>query len=213
MDPQARVHATTGALPRTFIELSPADQEGAKRAREVFFQTAPVLGVATTPEMPKPSDDYGEWSWAYRPEVTEWKLDPALVEATDRAALNGTYPTVAEGWLKLKIAPAKVLSFWIRSPGAPFEKDTTILLAWSVQGAESLELQQLTSGTLAGGAWEQVQDWPAPPLPGEWAVTVVATTMYRLIATGVDKDEKGVNETSIKDLTVPVKELTVRVVP
>lgn len=66
MDPQARVHATTGALPRTFPRLLPEDVSGARRAREVFFQTAPVWGVTARPQMPRPSDDYGEWSWACR---------------------------------------------------------------------------------------------------------------------------------------------------
>ena len=99
MDPQARVHATTGALPRTFLELPHENVTGAKRAREVFFQTAPVLGISATPQMPKPSDDYGEWSWAYRPDVTRWKLDPAIVEATNRAAFSDTWPAIAEGWL------------------------------------------------------------------------------------------------------------------
>ena len=103
IDPQARVHATTGILPRTFIELSPAEQAGAKSAREFFFQTAPVLGIVSTadkasiqqkhltPEMPIPSDDYGEWSWAYRPDVTGWMVDPNIVEATDHASLNNIF--------------------------------------------------------------------------------------------------------------------------
>jgi hypothetical protein len=140
MDPQARVHATPGALPRTFFQLPADTVVGAKRVREVFMQTAPVLGFMSTPAMPRPSDDYGEWTWAFRPAVTQWKLDPKLIEATYLGGFNGTWPTISEGWLKLAIAPVKVLSFWIREPVNQVTKGSWIHLAWSLQGAESLEL-------------------------------------------------------------------------
>src|SRR4029079_85068 len=106
---------------------------------EVFFQTAPVLGFSATPAMPRPSDDYGEWSWAYRPNVTGWKLDPNLVEAAERGGFADAWPTIAEGGLKLEIAPIK-LSFWVREPIEQVAPGTSIHLGWSFQGAESLEL-------------------------------------------------------------------------
>lgn len=179
MDPQARVHATTGVLPRGFFELPQEIQAGAKRAREVVFQTAPVLGFTPTPAMPRPSDDYGEWSWAYRPDVTHWKLDPNLVEATDRGGFNGAWPTIAEGWLKLAIAPVKVLSFWLREPTETVTAGSRVHLAWSLQGAESLELVKVKEG---GKTIEPVERWDAPPFPSEYGVIVDTTTTYRLIA-------------------------------
>jgi len=189
VDPQARIHAATGALPRTFIELSPVHLAAAKKAGEVFFQTAPVVGVSTTPHIPKPSDDYGVWSWAYRPDVTQWKLDPNIVEATERGTFSETWPAISEGWLKLKIAPVKVLSFWVREGAEPVTEGTKVHLAWSIQGAESLALWNQTKK-------ERIKEWRESPLPREWGVTVRETTTYKVFA--YDKDG---NEDS-KDLTI-----------
>lgn len=182
MDPQARVHATTGALPRACVELPPEEATGARRVREVFLQTAPVLGLSSTPEMPRPSDDYGEWSWAYRPEVTQWKLDPAIVEATDRATFSDTWPAIAEGWLKLVISPVKVLSFWVREGTEAVARGTRIHLAWSLQGAESLQLEEMQED----GSSILIAKWDAPPLPREYGVSVQAETTYRLTAYAED---------------------------
>jgi hypothetical protein len=182
MDPQARVHAITGALPRAYLELPSEDATGARRAREVFFQTAPVLGLSPIPEMPRPSDDYGEWSWAYRPDVTHWKLDPAIVEATDRAAFSDTWPAIAEGWLKLAIAPVKVLSFWVREGAEAVARGARIHLAWSLQGAESLKLEQIQEDVRT----VLIAQWDAQPFPREYGVTVQAETTYRLTAHAED---------------------------
>ena len=186
MDPQARVHVTTGALPRTFIELPPETMTGAKRVREVFFQTAPVLGFSATPAMPRPSDDYGEWSWAYRPDVTQWQLDPNLIEAAERGGFADAWPTIAEGWLKLAIAPVKVLSFWVREPIEQVAPKTSIHLAWSVQGAESLELVEVRKVPEGGESIASISKWDAPPFPSEYLVTVNAETTYRIIASAED---------------------------
>ena len=195
MDPQARVHAATGALPRAYIELPSEGVSGARRAREVFFQTAPVLGLSPMPEMPRPSDDYGEWSWAYRPDVSGWKLDPAIVEATDRGAFSATWPAIAEGWLKLAIAPVKVVSFWVREGAEAVASGTRIHLAWSLQGAESLKLEQIQKdgGTVLLGEWD------AQPFPREYGVTVQAETTYRLTACAGDAPP------SAKKLTITIR--------
>ncbi|CAB1078651.1 hypothetical protein D1AOALGA4SA_6387 [Olavius algarvensis Delta 1 endosymbiont] len=199
MDPQARVHATTGTLPRVYRELPREDATGAKRAREVFFQTAPVLGPSPTPRMPRPSDDYGEWSWAYQPDVTHWKLDPNLVEATDRGGFANAWPTIAEGWLKLAIAQVKVLSFWVREGTEEVSGGTPIHLAWSLQAAESLELAKvkLKDGEQAVGF---VKRWDAPPFPREYTVTVDEETTYRIIASAADA------QPDARDLTVKIKQ-------
>jgi hypothetical protein len=103
MDPQARVHATSGVLPKAVLELPNPQLKGLKQVREVFLQAAPVLGTAATPHVPKPSDDYGQWSWAYRPNVTGWAEDPNMVSAAELAGPSVGWPTLTEGWLKLKI--------------------------------------------------------------------------------------------------------------
>ena len=175
MDPQARVHATSGFLPRVFLELPPAEAAGAKGAREVFFQTAPVLSPLAMPQIPKPSDDYGEWSWAYRPDVKNWAEHAELTSASDRGGFSDTYPTIAEGWLKLKIDPVQVLGLWKQEGGPP-------TLAWSVRGAEFLELFKQTetpNGRVSIRKWSRSQE-PLPreyplPLPVEPGTTFVLT--------------------------------------
>jgi hypothetical protein len=115
MDPLAPVHATSGALPVTTFELPPRLSSGSRRAREVYFQTAPVLGFGEQPEMPRPSDDYGEWSWFWRPAVTGWKAADHLVEAAERGGFDDRWPRIAEGWLKLRIERRRFALPHIRS--------------------------------------------------------------------------------------------------
>lgn len=163
MDPQARVHATSGVLPKAFLALPHSESAGAKGAREVFFQTAPVLGPPATPQIPKPSDDYGEWSWAYRPDITRWAEHGDLVSASDRGGFSDMHPTISEGWLKLKIDPVQVLGFWVRDGSSPDHPT----LAWSVRGAESLRLFRKTAGTTARVL---EIEWSQKPLPREFTL-------------------------------------------
>jgi len=195
MDPQARGHATTGVLPRISFELPHEAVTGAKRAREVFFQTAPVLGFSPTPAMPRPSDDYGEWSWTYRPDVTLWKLDPNLIESTELGGFAEAWPTIAEGWLKLAIAPVKVLSFWLRERIEKVKPKTRVHLAWSLQGTESLELVKVKDD---GKTLELVERWEAAPFPGEYGVMVEGPTTYRIIASAADAKPDS------RDLTIKI---------
>jgi hypothetical protein len=194
MDPQARAHAVMGALPRVHLEL-PADIcLSAKRVRDVFFQTAPLLGESETPAMPLPSDDYGEWSWAWRPGVTTgWKEDPALIEATDRGGFSGRWPSIAEGWLKLRIASVKVVSFWVRE-GDRVPRNAKIHLAWSVQNAQALDLESSTDGK----SFVSVAKWTEQPLPRELEVQAGRAVTYRLTATGDDEGPSNSREIKIE---------------
>ena len=188
MDPQARVHATSGVLPRVFFSLPAAEASGARQAREVFFQAAPVLGTTPTPQIPKPSDDYGQWSWACRPPVTgarqtplserPWSEDPDLVDASDRANIEAGVPTITEGWLKLKIAPVRINDLWVKEGSVHPRSNTSIMLAWTLQGAERVQLFRLK-----GNDKEPVRDaWTEAPLGTEYRVTVVRDTTYELVA-------------------------------
>ncbi len=194
MDPQARAHAAIGALPRVYLELPANISSGAKRVRDVFFQTAPVLGEFDTPHMPRPSDDYGEWSWAWRPDVTTgWKEDPALIEATDRGGFSGIWPAIAEGWLKLRIASVKVLSFWVRE-GTEVPPNANIHLAWSLQNAQAIDLERSEDGK----HFVSVQKWTEPPLPREHQVKVECAVTYRLTATADDDVKPSCKEIKIE---------------
>jgi hypothetical protein len=143
MDPQARVHVTSGVLPKAALELSTSQLKGAKQIREVFFQAAPVLGTPTTPYVPKPSDDYGQWSWAYRPNVTGWAEDPNMVAAAELAGPAVGWPTLTEGWLKLRIEPVLIRSLWMKAPAQKPQKGTNVTLAWSLHGADSVAVFRL----------------------------------------------------------------------
>jgi hypothetical protein len=150
--------------------------------------------------MPRPADDYGEWSWAYRPDVTHWRLDPNLVEAAERGGFVDSWPTIAEGWLKLEISPIK-LSFWVREPIEQVAPGSSIQLAWSLQGAESLELVTVDTVVNNGSSTERItsiKKWDAPPSESEYSVTVDAQTTYRIIASAEDVQVS-------RELTVTVK--------
>jgi hypothetical protein len=156
MDPQARVHATSGVLPRVYLQLPAAELAAARQVREVFFQTAPVLGTDTTPHVPKPSDDYGQWSWAYRPNVTGWKEHSDMASAADLTSREVGWPTLTEGWLKLKIEPVRISGLWVERPPQP-KKGDKVTIAWTVQGADFVELFHLP----AGGGEKSVEKWEA----------------------------------------------------
>jgi len=180
MDPQARVHVTSGFLPKMSLELSAAQLKGSKQVREVFFQTAPVLGTPTTPHVPKPSDDYGQWSWAYRPNVTGWAEDPNMVSAAELAGPAVGWPTLTEGWLKLKIEPVLIRSLWMKSPAQKPRKNTTtnVVLAWSLHGADSVEVFRLDPD----GTEKSEKKWSQLPELPEWTSAVTADTTFRLRA-------------------------------
>jgi hypothetical protein len=187
MDPQARVHVTSGVLPKGYLELSAAQLIGAKQIREVFFQTAPVLGTPATPHVPKPSDDYGQWSWAYRPNVSGWAEDPEMVSAADLAGPAVGWPTLTEGWLKLKLEPVLIRSLWMKAPVERPQKGTNVTLAWTLHGADSVKLFKLRlDGTEEA---PPVSEWsrPSGELGDKWSTEapptkVQADTTFRLRA-------------------------------
>jgi hypothetical protein len=180
MDPQARVHVTSGFLPKVALELPTEQLKGAKQVREVIFQAAPVLGTPTTPHVPKPSDDYGQWSWAYRPNVTGWAEDPNMVSAAELAGPALGWPTLTEGWLKLKIEPVLVRSLWMKAPAEKPQKGTNVTLAWSLFGADSVAVFRLQPDGTEETSPEK--EWSAPPLADECTTLVKENTTFRIKA-------------------------------
>jgi hypothetical protein len=198
MDPQARVHVTSGFLPKGALELSAAQLEGAKRVREVFFQAAPVLGTPTTAYVPKPSDDYGQWSWTYRPNVTGWAEDPDMVSAAELAGPAVGWPTLTEGWLKLKIETVVIRSLWMKAPEQKPKKATNVTLAWSLHGADSVAVFRLRPD----GSEEDTPEkkWNAAPLVDEFTTLVTESTRFRVRASNRAGDEQ------YKDIAVEIEE-------
>ncbi len=74
MDTSAPVHASTGILPRHRVSLPAEAAQLASLIDEFYVGVAPVLSArpresAAEPVMPQPSDAFGQWSWATRPDL------------------------------------------------------------------------------------------------------------------------------------------------
>jgi hypothetical protein len=105
MDASARVHATTGILPRCSIQLPPEVGRQLGLIKDIYFNVAPVLGARPQTDsksviMPRPSDAFGQWSWTTRPALGWREIRPA----DDRARFTDDL-ALGEGWLKLEPRP------------------------------------------------------------------------------------------------------------
>ena len=194
-DPRARVHARTGILPKTFFELASRVQSAAKTAKEVFFQVAPIISAGGDLRMPKPSDDFGKWSWACRPQVTIWKEFDQINPAGDRAGFAPTRQEISEGWLKLKLNPVAILNFWVKEGMLQVPPNANITLAWTLRGGRCLKLFSAEEGKEPVKLWEQ-----QAPFGEDFRVQVKAATTYTLLLS----DEE--DHRSEKKLTVTLQE-------
>jgi hypothetical protein len=102
LDATARVHASTGILPRCSIELPPEIAKQIRRIEHIYFKAAPVLGARPEEKapmyMPHPSDAFGRWSWSTRPALGWHEIQPA----DDRASFPDDL-VLCEGWLNLNL--------------------------------------------------------------------------------------------------------------
>jgi hypothetical protein len=73
-------------------------------------------------------------------------------------------------------------------------RGTRIYLAWSLQGAEALLLEQIQKD----GTSVILGKWDAPPFPREYAVTIETETLFRISAFAEDA------QPSSKQLTVKI---------
>lgn len=175
MDPRAMVHVSTGVLPKRVIELPSQVRSAAKSAQEAFFQVAPLLSPGGDVTMPTPSDDFGKWSWAYRPQVTMWKETDTMTAATDRGGFSPRPQEISEGWLKLKMNPVSILGFWVKEGLQDVAPNTNVTLAWALQGGDRLVL---LAGTRED---EPLKVWESQPLPGQYGVHIQADTTFTLL--------------------------------
>lgn len=140
MDPHAAVHVRSGVLPRHSFSLPGSVITGLARIRDVFFQSAPLVGPAGGPRVPSPSDDYGQWSWAVRPQVTKW-VEYADITDPGNGGGFGTAPQeIQEGWLKLTMNPVSIGAFWVKEGAVKVDVGTRITLGWTAEGADRLVL-------------------------------------------------------------------------
>jgi hypothetical protein len=145
MDPRAKVHARIGILPKRTVTLPNSIRSAAKAASEAFFQVAPLVSPGAAVQMPKPSDYFGKWSWAWHPKVTKWEKEDEIAPAVERGGFSIKPQELSEGWLNLKINPVAILNFWVKE-GLSVPKDSEITLAWSLKGGDSLCLFESKNG-------------------------------------------------------------------
>ena len=187
MDPRAKVHLTTGILPKRSVELPSRVSSAAQSAKEAFFQVAPLIspgnvGSGGDVSMPKPSDDFGKWSWAYRPQVTMWQEAKEIIASSDRGSFHPRQQEISEGWLKLKMNPVAILSFWVKEGMQEVAMNTNITLAWVLQGGDRLTL-------LANGDDKNpIRVWDTAPLPEQYSVQVQSEITYTLILFNKDNN-------------------------
>ena len=196
MDPRAKVHAITGVLPKKAVTLPPRVSSAAKSAKEAFFQVAPLVSPGGAVSMPKPSDDFGKWSWTYRPQVTMWKEVETLNGTVDQAGFATVPQQLSEGWLKLRMNPVSILNLWVKEGTLAVQPKTNITLGWTLHGGDRLSL----SASEDRKDPQPLNDWTSSPLPGEYRVHVQVATTYILVLQ--DKD----GNRSEKRLTVTLKE-------
>jgi hypothetical protein len=193
MDPFARVHATSGVLPRCFLELPEAELVAARQANETFFQVAPVLGSELMPQIPRAPDDFGDWSWARRVyqenAPADWRVDTDFVTTSDQERDSVHWPTISEGWLKLKIAPVRIRSFWYNGDVERPALGSLVIISWSIRGDADITLCKLSG--------DQLKDCEkcAPTGPSEYAWNISEDSIFELKAVDEygNRDQKRLN--------------------
>jgi hypothetical protein len=194
LDPVAPVHARCGLLPRTSLHLPQAVVAGLSSIRDVFFQNAPLVGPPGGPRVPRPSDDYGQWSWAARPRVTHWQEYAEINDPGDRAAFGQDPPELQEGWLKLVMNPVSIAAFWVKEGSVKVAAGSRVTLGWMVEGAETLTLS-VKDADQPLASWSQR---PGSRLPEEYRLPV--SESVRLILTATDRQ----GNHSVKSLQIDV---------
>ena len=195
LDPAAPVYARCGLLPRHAFYLPAAVAAGVSSIRDVFFQSAPLVGPAGAIGVPRPSDDYGSWSWAVRPRVTYWLESAEISDPGDRAAFAKNPVELQEGWLKLAMNPVNISALWVKEGALTVEPGTRVTLGWTVEGADALMLaDKKTNQPLA--SWSRQAN---SNLPGEFRLQVTANIEVSLTATDL------AGNSSVKSLQLTAK--------
>ncbi|WP_223422659.1 hypothetical protein [Tateyamaria pelophila] len=194
MDPHAAVHVRSGILPRRSLNLPEDVTAGLSSIRDVFFQSAPILGPPGAPRLPNPSDDYGNWSWAARPQVTRWLEYPEITDPGDRGGFGTDPQQLQEGWLKLKMNPVAVSAFWVKEGAVTVRPGTNITLGWMSDGADKLVLKASNQPD----SLDEFTTQDGATLPTEFKYTVTEKVTITLTAS----DRQG--NRSIKSLDLDV---------
>lgn len=97
VDPRASVHAYSGVLPVTSVQLAPSSVKPALRQMAYLFRAGPLLTPPDAIRMPRPAGHSGTWSWFDHVGGDAVPVAPA----DGKARVGSTPPLAREGWLKL----------------------------------------------------------------------------------------------------------------
>jgi hypothetical protein len=100
VEPLAKVHATTGLVPRKDVGMRREWVTGGLSKIAPTFRFGPVLIDPQRVRMPIAAELNGTWSWDHRTDVTTW-ADLPVTHATQDATLADDPPVGSEGWLRL----------------------------------------------------------------------------------------------------------------
>ncbi len=109
-----------------------------------------------------------------------WKEADTITATSDRAGFHPSPQELSEGWLKLKMNPVAILSFWVKEGTLEVSMNTNVTLAWVLQGGDRLTLLANENEK------EPVKVWDASPLPEQYRVQVKADITYTLILLNKD---------------------------
>ena len=109
MDPRAAVHATSGYLPTTSLELPPDMSNDEIASLDMSFFTSPVLKGASALTIPTPQEAGYQVSWIEETRVgaatagatRTWTVTPEIETPPSEAIWPYTNQTISEGWLRL----------------------------------------------------------------------------------------------------------------
>lgn len=105
VDPRAAVHATTGILPVSALQIPPDQYARTMQNLEVTFFTHPMIAKRQGLVTPLPQEAGYGWNWL-QPVGTTVQSIPQKSNAVDDTAMYDYTPqTLMEGWLQLKEVP------------------------------------------------------------------------------------------------------------
>jgi len=225
MDPSRGISVTSGILPRTIHYLPYSDIAETLENKQVVIFTGPVVSPESEREirMPQPSDIYGQWSWTHHPAVKVAGEKSIVDIQKDKGRFADTPLQITEGWLKLITSPLAIRAFTVKGknpveetktpnrdgePEGParFEvavggKTEKIILTWSVSGAEELELKEGESKLFKSRRH---------PLPTQYAISVVESATFTLVATGraekLSEESESKMQVASKTIMITVKQ-------
>ena len=100
MDPRGVIHATSGILPVSQMEIPPAYYADALKSMGVTFRVSPLLTDAEELHAAVPKEPGYKWSWVTKSNADTWAEPATIADATEQAHFFKP-PKIVEGWLKL----------------------------------------------------------------------------------------------------------------